>query len=116
MEGRFISKDPIGFAGGDVNLYGYVQNNPVNLTDPEGLSACTGKAYKHCESSRWWTGGFRGICKKFGGYNDKELGCLVRGCKSLADSTCKCVDSGYQSEDSLRSKIESMGLFALIGL
>jgi RHS repeat-associated protein len=37
MEGRFISKDPIGFAGGDVNLYGYVQNNPVNLIDPYGL-------------------------------------------------------------------------------
>lgn len=30
------SRDPIGFEGGDVNLYGYVQANPVNLTDPEG--------------------------------------------------------------------------------
>ena len=37
MEGRFISKDPIGFAGGDVNLYGYVQNNSVNYFDPYGL-------------------------------------------------------------------------------
>jgi RHS repeat-associated protein len=36
VEGRFISRDPIGFAGGDVNLYGYVQNNPVNWTDPSG--------------------------------------------------------------------------------
>ena len=35
--GRFISEDPIGFAGGDVNLYGYVQNNPVMFIDPEGL-------------------------------------------------------------------------------
>jgi RHS repeat-associated protein len=34
--GRFISEDPIGFAGGDVNLYGYVWNNPTNLTDPFG--------------------------------------------------------------------------------
>lgn len=34
---RFISEDPIGFRGGDVNLYGYVRNNPVNLTDPQGL-------------------------------------------------------------------------------
>lgn len=41
MEGRFISRDPIGFAGGDVNLYGYVQNNPTNLKDPSGL-----KTYK----------------------------------------------------------------------
>jgi uncharacterized protein RhaS with RHS repeats len=29
--------DPIGFAGGDVNLYGYVGNGPVNLGDPVGL-------------------------------------------------------------------------------
>ena len=37
MEGRFISKDPIGFDGRDVNIYAYVQNNPINLADPEGL-------------------------------------------------------------------------------
>lgn len=35
--GRFITRDPIGFAGGDVNLYVYVKNNPVNWTDPRGL-------------------------------------------------------------------------------
>ncbi|GAX60814.1 hypothetical protein SCALIN_C14_0080 [Candidatus Scalindua japonica] len=35
--GRFISEDPIGFAGGDLNLYAYVQNNPVILIDPSGL-------------------------------------------------------------------------------
>jgi RHS repeat-associated protein len=34
--GRFISKDPIGFAGGDINLYSYVQNNPINFVDPKG--------------------------------------------------------------------------------
>jgi RHS repeat-associated protein len=35
--GRFISEDPIGFAGGDVNLYGYVWNNSQNYTDPSGF-------------------------------------------------------------------------------
>ncbi|MFH1148135.1 MAG: RHS repeat-associated core domain-containing protein [Pseudomonadota bacterium] len=34
--GRWTAKDPIFFAGGDTDLYGYVLNNPVNLTDPEG--------------------------------------------------------------------------------
>ena len=28
--GRWTAKDPIGFAGGDADLYGYVLNNPVN--------------------------------------------------------------------------------------
>jgi len=29
-------KDPIGFAGGDTNLYGYVLGDPVNFVDPTG--------------------------------------------------------------------------------
>ena len=35
--GRFISQDPIGFAGGDINLYRYVGQNPLNGRDPSGL-------------------------------------------------------------------------------
>jgi RHS repeat-associated protein len=35
---RFISEDPIGFSGGDINLYAYVSNDPVNYTDPSGHS------------------------------------------------------------------------------
>lgn len=27
--GRFLSEDPIGFLAGDVNLYRYVNNNPM---------------------------------------------------------------------------------------
>ncbi len=34
--GRWVSKDPILFAGG-IGLYGYVSNDPVNWTDPSGL-------------------------------------------------------------------------------
>jgi RHS repeat-associated protein len=35
--GRWTAKDPIGFQGGDTDLYGYVGGNPVNRIDPEGL-------------------------------------------------------------------------------
>jgi RHS repeat-associated protein len=35
--GRWTAKDPILFAGGDPNLYGYVYNNVPNLSDPTGL-------------------------------------------------------------------------------
>ncbi|MBI5196251.1 MAG: hypothetical protein HZA10_08005 [Nitrospirae bacterium] len=34
----FISEDPIGFEGGDVNLMAYVGNNPMLLIDPLGLA------------------------------------------------------------------------------
>ncbi len=33
--GRFINRDPIGYEGG-ANLYAYVDNNPVDGTDPNG--------------------------------------------------------------------------------
>ena len=33
--GRFVNRDPIGYGGG-VNLYGYVGNDPINDTDPNG--------------------------------------------------------------------------------
>jgi RHS repeat-associated protein len=34
--GRWISKDPMLFAGNDANLYAYVANDPVNYRDPSG--------------------------------------------------------------------------------
>jgi RHS repeat-associated protein len=34
--GRWTSKDPIRFAGGDTNLYGYVTSDPINFIDPTG--------------------------------------------------------------------------------
>ena len=36
-----MGEDPIGFAGGDVNLSRYVGNGPTNWTDPSGLRAPT---------------------------------------------------------------------------
>lgn len=34
--GRWTTKDPISFAGGDANLYVYVLSDPINLIDPRG--------------------------------------------------------------------------------
>ncbi|MEK6802631.1 MAG: RHS repeat-associated core domain-containing protein, partial [Nitrospirota bacterium] len=44
--GRFLQHDPLRFFGGDLNLYGYVLNNPNNLVDPWGL---------------WWTSGHKSL-------------------------------------------------------
>ena len=39
--GRFLSRDPIAFAGG-INVYGYCGGDPVNYADPSGLSGQLG--------------------------------------------------------------------------
>jgi len=39
---RFPSEDPLGFGGDDVNLYAYVGENPIGLSDPYGLWAWGG--------------------------------------------------------------------------
>jgi RHS repeat-associated protein len=44
--GRWTAKDPILFAGGDVDLYGYCLGDPVNLVDPYGLTGIEGTAVK----------------------------------------------------------------------
>jgi RHS repeat-associated protein len=42
---RFIAQDPIGFAGGDADLYGYSLQDPVEGSDPYGLKSTTLSLY-----------------------------------------------------------------------
>jgi len=52
--GRWTSKDPILFNGGDTNLYGYVLADPINHIDPDGkwaqylpvITVITGALYR----------------------------------------------------------------------
>ncbi len=39
---RFLTEDPIGFAGGDLNLYAHVRNGPTHLADPLGMYVTVG--------------------------------------------------------------------------
>jgi RHS repeat-associated protein len=60
---RFISEDPIGFAGGDVNLHVYVRNDPSNLIDPLGTIPM-GRGWNSCSpasSKGGWSGFLREI-------------------------------------------------------
>ncbi len=46
--GRFTAKDPIGYTGGDHDLYDYCVDDPVSFVDPEGLKEkAVGKATNH---------------------------------------------------------------------
>lgn len=38
QQGRFIARDPIGYDGGDANLYQYVHSNPEVFVDPSGMA------------------------------------------------------------------------------
>ena len=57
--GRFISEDPIGFGGDDINLYGFVWQNPLNFSDPYGLDGWGNNTADWLDGNigyaqRWW--------------------------------------------------------------
>ena len=68
--GRWTSKDPIRFDGGDSNLYGYVLQDSVNLIDPngkwpewldKGVCSITGKCDTGVPDSADWSDTLREI-------------------------------------------------------
>jgi RHS repeat-associated protein len=56
--GRWTAKDPIRFSGSDSNLYGYVWNDPVNISDPAGLEGDCACEQKDSSTINNYTGGF----------------------------------------------------------
>jgi RHS repeat-associated protein len=51
--GRWVSRDPIAEQGG-LNLYGYVENNSVNDSDPNGLYGNKGKGSPRLPKPTWY--------------------------------------------------------------
>jgi RHS repeat-associated protein len=66
--GKFVNRDPIGYQGGDKNLYRYVFNFTTNLLDEDGLiplvwaveclacATCLGPAAVVCRGQNSWSG------------------------------------------------------------
>nr|WP_320116894.1 RHS repeat-associated core domain-containing protein [uncultured Desulfuromonas sp.] len=75
---RYITLDPIGLAGG-INLYAYVQNDPVNWIDPNGLEAIAAPW-----GWVWDVGGTLGKCNPIGLATSIVLG--------MPSSTSTCSD------------------------
>jgi RHS repeat-associated protein len=69
--GRWTAKDPIFFAGGDTDLYGYVLNDPVNLIDPTGEIGIAGAAVGAIVGA---AGGASAALQNGGGYTSAILG------------------------------------------
>ncbi len=58
--GRFVSEDPIGFDGGDSNLYRYVWNSPINFRDPFGMWGVGATGGASAGGGAGWGGGSTG--------------------------------------------------------
>jgi RHS repeat-associated protein len=55
--GRFLQEDPLWFNAGDLNVYRYVGNNPVNATDPSGMASASDSCIQMGISVRILTAG-----------------------------------------------------------
>lgn len=127
--GRFISEDPIGFAGG-LNWYSYVDNNPVAAGDPWGLC----KDSKYCRQlleqivrktngfvnrfrrykdagfkdhggKTWSHGGKSGTTEPGGHYNqlvDRQRGLI----KDILDYIENCLNEGDPPPPALKDAFE----------
>jgi RHS repeat-associated protein len=51
--GRFLQPDPLGYDGGDLNLYSYVGNDVLNATDSMGLQAAA-SSYSYTGNGQPW--------------------------------------------------------------
>ncbi|MBI4431103.1 MAG: hypothetical protein HY587_05275 [Candidatus Omnitrophica bacterium] len=61
--GRFIERDPMGYAAGSLSLYEYVGSNSINFTDPMGWSpqgSGAGVPF-HEEQVSWWELGYTSL-------------------------------------------------------
>ncbi|MBI4702425.1 MAG: hypothetical protein HY744_15000 [Deltaproteobacteria bacterium] len=93
--GRWTSKDPIGFRGGDSNLYAYGLGDPSDSSDPRGLTVY--------ECTRWGVGSASAIMHKYqcvvvpGGVTK----CFGWGGDPAYDvyDPANCVEVGDQCED-----------------
>ena len=118
--GRFLSRDPLGFAGGQVNLYQYALGDPINNVDPTGLLVAPSGEIHVCKDeflgkrplsadhvymrSSAWTNGTKPIT---------TLGTMGRmlegwttdstfeelGCRKLVLVNQGCVDNSIYGED-----------------
>gem|GEM_PF-5881247 len=99
--GRWLSKDPILFDGGDTNLYGYVVQDPINRIDPLGTGPIA-------------AGIVAGICAIADGcdvFNTLNMGAKITAEVSALQSSNKSLQEQLNSQcitDDRAAKIRSL--------
>jgi RHS repeat-associated protein len=118
--GRFMQPDPIGLASSEsgyplsLNLYSYVNNDPVNYTDPTGLLICLicGTPY---DNTGWWydfffgggggSGGGRGTGKGDGGGAGSQTQNIVANLNNTKDTIKSFLKDNPDCDNRLNSKL-----------
>ncbi len=101
---RFIGQDPIGFAGGDTNLYGYVSNDPVSLRDEKGQDPWGALAVGAACYGYWAYGHYSNLAELNElGQEKEQIGDQIDALKQQQNS---CNDAEKQAE--LEEQIEPL--------
>jgi RHS repeat-associated protein len=93
--GRWTSKDPIRFAGGDSNIYGYVFSDPVNFIDPNGENAVAVVVTVVVTVTKFVFKYLRGLTKK----GDK---------KKSGTKKCEQKGGGKRPDDKIKKEIDRL--------
>ena len=83
--GTFLQEDPIGLAGGDMNLSRYVGSNPIGYSDPSGLIGERAATYGQAQAVAGYAGSI-----------GSGLGCIFGGIASVFDTVSQARAGGGQ--------------------
>jgi RHS repeat-associated protein len=106
-QGRFVSEDPIGFLGRDVNFYGYVHNAPLRFVDPTGLRQCNPIDIHHYDEIAFF---FRSLSYLRPGRYDEAL----LDSQNVRDDFLMYIRSGQVSKAQVVSEAKSKRLLSRI--
>ncbi|RZF21177.1 hypothetical protein DAY19_11695 [Halobacteriovorax vibrionivorans] len=105
--GQFISEDPIGFSGGDANMYRYVKNNPLVYFDPFGLDKAIYKKGVHKVIRIFKEGEYDFYIDFYPEDNPSELDILtILSGKAVVNITDEFDLSGYELVDYKKTDVD----------